>query len=90
MAFKKVKGLVPHLGRNNPMQRYKLGEGWLESCPAEKHTQVPVNSPLNGSQQRAQVAKEANGIVACIKSSRGQQDQESDCPLVHSTVETAP
>jgi len=76
MKFHKGKCRVLHLGRNNPMHRYRPGADLLECSSVERDLEVAVDSKLTMSQQCALAAKKANGILGCIKKSVASRTRE--------------
>ena len=67
MRFNKSKCGLLHLGKNNLMHQYRLGDDLLERNSAEKDLGTLVDNRFAKSQQRVLLAKKDNGVPGCIK-----------------------
>jgi len=76
MKFNKGRCRVLHLGRSNPIHKYRLEAELLECGSVERDLSVLVDDKLTISQQCALVAKKSNGIMGCIKISVASRSRE--------------
>ena len=86
MRFSKSKCRVLHLGRNSRKYQYRLGHDLLERSSAVQNLEVQVDNRLAMSQQCAQVAKKANGILKGIQRSVASRSRQVILSLLSALV----
>ena len=86
MRFSTAKCKVLHLDQRNPRHTYRLEGAVLESSPAEKDPEVPINEKLGMSQQCALAAQKTNGILGSFRRGVASSDREVTVPLYSGPV----
>ncbi|PKU30110.1 rna-directed dna polymerase from mobile element jockey-like [Limosa lapponica baueri] len=86
MKFNKVKCKVLHVGHGSPQYQYRLGDEWIESSPAEKELDIPMDKKLDMSWQCALAAQKTNCILSHRKRSMANRSREMILPLYSALV----
>jgi len=86
MRINKSKCRVLHLGKNNVMYQYRLGDNLLERSSAEKDLGVLVDNRFAVNQLCHLVAKNANATLECIKKRVASRWREVILPLCSALV----
>ena len=82
MRFNKAKCKLLHLGQGNSGYAYRLEEKLIESSPAEKDLEVPLDKKVDMNQQCELAPWKASSTMDCMTALKEgwQQGEEGDYP----------